>query len=395
MFNNFKKGTVKSSTAGAPTTNPDNVYGLSGTKTMLAASLPIIVGMLRFVSMLGLTVALLVVHFLFGRQGFALVITHDVEVHILGLTSIMVSAGVICILLETVSAAAQTVLWDLMLNKQLKSNFMKAVFGSVMVLCVLVNISVVTHLMYGESTLNIFPSQRDPVYPFLALFVGVITLCDCYFIAQGIAFLRTQTTSSVFGDKRIRKTLSQAVLYTVALVRMLIMFAGTLALLTISFVMLEVGLSLFFKHDSGFLASVLAFGTVSASVFLTEVLLYSKEHQASRGLKLALGTVVGLTGVFAMSTVPFIMFGDSPLAILPAAEHICLMYFVVAALVFLFVVLDSYFVYQFLESLKGDGTGGHGITAVPAATLPPALPAADPDRHAAPDPGARNTASTS
>jgi hypothetical protein len=377
MFNNFKKGTVKNSSAGAPTNNPDSVYGLSGTKAMLASSLPVIVGMLRFVSMLGLTVALLVVHFLFGRQGFALVITHDVEVHILGLTSIMVSAGVICILLETVSAAAQTVLWDLMLNKQLKSNFMKAVFGSVMVLCVLVNISVVTYLMYGESTLNIFPAQRDPIYPFIALFVGVITLCDCYFIAQGISFLRTQTSSSVFGDKRIRKTLSQAVLYVVALVRMVIMFAGTLALLTISFVMLEVGLSLFFKHDSGFLASVLAFGTVSASVFLTEVLLYSKEHQASRGLKIALGTVVGLTGVFAMSAVPYIMFGDSPLSILPAAEHISLMYFVVAALVFLFVVLDSYFVYQFLESLKGDGTGGHGMKIPGPGTTPqPSTPPA-------------------
>lgn len=344
--------------AGAPASTAQldaaGVYAHPFVRAILGTFLPLLVGAIRIIGGLGCIIALLSVHFYFGREGFANAITHGVTVNFFGLRQWDVSPLMLSTMLELVSLAAQTVLWDMRLTRKAASWPIQALFWAIMFLCGLVSVSVLTKAMYAEETLNILPLHRSPGYIALAIMVGLLTMYDSKYIAVIISAMQRSGNSLLFGNGAVRNFLHRTSMTIVSIVRIVIMTAGTLSLLALSWVLMEVTLTLMLPNDSGLIVSLLAFATVSVPVVLAEIMLYSKLHLPSLETKLTLGAIVVLIGVMCAAAVPYIMFGDNPVNIFAAREHFKPMYLVLSALVGVYALGDSYLIYWFLESLRNE-----------------------------------------
>ena len=348
-------------------TGANQVYGINAARQFLNFFLPLIVMVLRFGGVLFGVAALLTVHFIFGQAGFALAIRHGVDIWVPLFGHMQISQGLFAVLLEVAAQAIQIVLWDKMLHSKKINKYMKPLFLTVMSLLVLVNISVVTALMFHESTLNIFPSQIVPAYLVVMPLVALLSLFDSYFIAKAIETLQHEGDSALFGSESMKRVLGAIVLFVVSLLRMTVMIAGTLALLAVTFIFGEVAFTLFFQFppgtevfgapsvhvEPGVFAGLLSMGVVGISVVLAEVIVHKRDN-ATRLLKASFGAVVIFMGLCSAAVVPWIMYRDSALNVLPAAGHFTIMYMVVALLAFLFTIFDSYFIIEMLESLKDD-----------------------------------------
>lgn len=354
--------------APAPASNAQvdaaGVYAHPFVRSILGTFLPLLVGAIRIIGGLGCIIALLSVHFYFGREGFANAITHGVTASFFGIKKFEVSPMMLSTMLELVSLAAQTVLWDMRLTRKAASWPIQMLFWAIMFLCGLVSVSVLTKAMFAQETLNILPAQRSLGYFALAVMVWLLTMYDSKYISVIISAMQRSGSSLLFGNGAVRAFLHRSSMTIVSIVRILIMTAGTLSLLALSWVLMELTLTLMLPNDSGLIVSLLAFGTVSVPVVLAEIMLYSKMHQPSLETKLTLGAIVILIGVMCAASVPYIMFGDSPVNVIAGAGHFKPMYFVVSALVGIYALGDSYLIFWFLESLRSEQ--GPAAPAAPA-----------------------------
>jgi hypothetical protein len=357
-MNFLRKGANQAPTTPAAGTQPGTtagVYANPMVRSFLAGFLPLIVGAIRLVLGLLCIMALLLAHFKFGREGFASVIKFGIEANLFGVTTVSVSPMIIATMLELVSLAAQTVLWDMRLTGRAVGLRIQALFWTIMILCGLVSISVLTHAMFAQDTSTILPTTRSLGYFVLAILVLAVTMYDSKYIDVIINAMHEGASGSLlFGNGAIRNFLYRTCMTIVSVVRIAIMTAGTLSLMALSWLLLEVTLTSMLPHDSGLLVSLLAFASVCVPVVMAEIMLYSKVHKPSLETKIAFGVVVVLVGVLCAAAVPHLMFQEGAVNLFASREHFSPMYAVVTALVAIYTIGDSYLIFWFLESLRGE-----------------------------------------
>lgn len=168
----------------------ETVYGHSAVRGVIHAILVGSVALIRTATIIFGTLSVLLIDIALGATTLTLIITHSPEVSLV-LKTVHIPAAFIGTAISAGTSAIQLSMWDSVIRGKRQTHATWGALGLIIMLDTLLDVACVGWLMYGTVPTHIFaPAPQPPIYWVLVGLVGLLAMCDSYYLNMLIQHLR-------------------------------------------------------------------------------------------------------------------------------------------------------------------------------------------------------------